>query len=213
MELKEALNILQNILKQDESRPKSFHIGHLVLAIIELSQEAPISREKLSNLLGLGSGAIRSLLLRLVMNHLVSVTSRGIRLKGTGIEISNTIKRCIRGPFEVELEYLRVDSMNVVFVIRDECGKKINPLKIRDLVVRYGGSGSTLCYFSNNKIEIPYVTSNLTELSSHDYFKIKKVGLNEGDTILVVSAPSVVSAKVSGAAAIAESLLELINQV
>lgn len=209
LKLEEVLKILTKIVEEDETRPKSFHIGHVILAMIELDKEKPISREKLSSLLGLGGGAVRSLLTKLTLNHLVSITYRGIRLRGAGIDVSKKLKEAIVGPFEAELEYLGVDSHSVIFVIRGIESGKIKPLEIRDLVIRFGGTGATLCTYKEDKIEVPYVVDNLSKQSSHDYYEIKRLELNEGDAILVVSAPSSVSAKISGAAAIATTLQKL----
>lgn len=206
MKLEEVLKVLAKVIEEDETRPKSFHIGHVVLAIFELDREKPISREKLSNLLGLGGGAIRSLLTRLNLNHLVSITYHGIRLRGIGIESNKKLREAIGGPFEVSLEYLGVDTYNVVFIIRGIEKERFKPLEIRDLVVKFGGTGATLCVYREGKIEVPFVVDDLFKQSPHDYYVIKKLGLNEGDLILIVSAPSLVSAKVSGAAAIATAL-------
>jgi len=211
LKLGDVLRVLAKVIEEDETRPKSFHIGHVILAIIELDRERPISREKLSSLLGLGGGAVRSLLTRLNLNHLISITYRGIRLRGIGIEVSKKLKETISGPFEVELEYLNVDVYNVVFIIKGIAKEKFRPLEVRDLVVRFGGTGATLCTYREDKIEVPFVTDDLIKQSPHDYYRLKKLGLDEGNLILVISAPSLVSAKVSGAAAIA-TILQKIEQ-
>jgi len=75
--------------------------------------------------------------------------------------------------------------------------------------VKFGGTGATLCTYREDKIEVPFVIDDLAKQSPHDYYTIKKLGLNEGDLILIVSAPSLVSAKVSGAAAIAITLQKI----
>ncbi|MBO3763115.1 MAG: DUF4443 domain-containing protein [Thermoproteota archaeon] len=209
LKLEDALKILAKVIEEDEIRPKSFHIGHVVLAMLELDREKPISREKLSSLLGLGGGAIRSLLTRLNLNHLISITYRGIRLRGVGIEINKKLRENIDGPFEVELEYLSVDAYDVAFIIKGLEKEKFKPLEIRDLVVRFGGTGATLCIYSKDKIEVPFVIDDLIKQSLHDYYQLKKLGLNEDNLILIVSAPSVVSAKVSGTAAIASILQKI----
>jgi hypothetical protein len=209
LKLEEVLKVLIKVVEEDETRPRSFHIGHVVLAVFELDREKPISREKLSSLLGLGGGAIRSLLTRLNLNHLISITYRGIRLRGIGIEASKKLRETISGPFEVSLEYLSVDTYNVAFIIRGIEKEKFKPLGIRDLVVKFGGTGATLCTYREDKIEVPFVIDDLAKQSPHDYYTIKKLGLNEGDLILIVSAPSLVSAKVSGAAAIAITLQKI----
>lgn len=212
MRLEEVLKVLTKVVEEDETHPKSFHIGHVVLAMFELDREKPISREKLSSLLGLGGGAIRSLLTRLSLNHLISITYRGIRLRGIGIEVSKKLRETINGPFEVELEYLSVDTYNVAFIIKSVDKEKFKPLEVRDLVVRFGGTGATLCIYKEDKIEVPFVIDNLARQSLHDYYRIKKLGPNEGDLILIVSAPSLTSAKVSGAAAIATTLQEMLDK-
>jgi len=59
-------------------------------------------------------------------------------------------------------------------------------LKVRDNVVRLGGTGAVLLSYREGRVEIPYVAEDLKSVSSSDYGEICKISPREGDSIIIV---------------------------
>ena len=202
----EALRILEAVAEQDPERPRSFHNGHVLLSIMALDPELPMSRDELQDRLGLGGGAIRSLISRLVMNHLLVASPSGMRLKGLGSKVKSELSKRIVGPTDVKLDYLRLDVSNTAYLVRGTTVSAAESIVLRDSVVRYGGTGGTAC-ISKGDVAVPGVTESLEEISRTDVDALRKLKPGYGDLIFISSAPSRAVAASSGAAALFDFLL------
>jgi hypothetical protein len=208
LKVSEALRVLDGVVEQDPERPRSFHRGHVLLSIMTLEPEVGLSRNDLQIILGLGGGSIRSLISRLTMNHLVVASPSGMRLKGLGTKVKEAVAGMVRGPTEVGLDYLRMDITNVAYLVKNLRMSEGESIRLRDAVVRYGGTGATTCSVSGSAISVPGVTENLEDTSRTDAFALRKLKPSDGDAIFVSSAPSRAVAASAGAAALFEFLLE-----
>lgn len=206
LRLSEALRILEAVAEQDPERPRSFHNGHVLLSIMALDPESPVSRDELQDRLGLGGGAVRSLITRLVMNHLLVASPRGMRLKGLGSKVKSELSQRIVGPTDVKLDYLRLDASNIAYLVRNTTVSATESVALRDSVVRYGGTGGTAC-LSKEDIAVPGVTENLEEVSRTDADALRRLKPACGDLIFISSAPSRAVASSSGAGALFDFLL------
>ncbi|GEM_PF-1110675 len=208
LNLGEALRVLDGVVEQDPERPRSFHRGHVLLSVMTLEAEVGLSRGDLQVILGLGGGAIRSLISRLTMNHLTVASPSGMRLKGFGKKVKEAVAEEMRGPTEVELDYLRMDVSSVAYLVKSLHASEAESVRLRDAVVRYGGTGATTCAVKGTDISVPGVTDSLEGTSRTDALALKKLKPADGDAIFISSAPSKAVAASAGAAALFEFLLE-----
>jgi hypothetical protein len=208
LNIDEALRVLDGVVEQDPERPRSFHRGHVLLSIMTLEPEVGLSRSDLQITLGLGGGSIRSLISRLTMNHLTVASPSGMRLKGLGTKVKEAVVGMVRGPTEVKLDYLHMDVSNVAYLVKNLRTSEAESIRLRDTVVRYGGTGATTCSVSGAAISVPGVTESLEDTSRTDALVLKKLKPSDGDAIFVSSAPSRAVAAAAGAAALFEFLLE-----
>jgi len=178
----------------------------VLLSIMALDPELPMSRDELQDRLGLGGGAIRSLISRLVMNHLLVASPSGMRLKGLGSKVKSELSKRIVGPTDVKLDYLRLDVSNTAYLVRGTTVSAAESIVLRDSVVRYGGTGGTAC-ISKGDVAVPGVTESLEEISRTDVDALRKLKPGYGDLIFISSAPSRAVAASSGAAALFDFLL------
>lgn len=187
--------------------PKAgYHIGHSVMAILHLSYLKRISRGGLSNLLGLSEGTVKTLIAYMQLAHVVATSSAGTSLSGLGIEVASALREIVASWKEVKLFYLVTDAHSVAFRLIPANMKPLNPLTLRDLVVKYGGTGSTLLTFSKGKFSIPFVSEDLASSSKEDAEELNKLSPQEGDILVVVSSKSVALAETSFAAALVSFL-------
>ncbi len=206
METKEALRFLRSVMAQEIKKPMGFNHGHLLLSVIFLGEKEVISRKEMKSLLGLGIGSSRSLMGRLALNHIAGSSASGFRMKPLGREIRESMVRVVQGPFVLNADYLRLDAAQMFYFLTAIGPDAVNPIRFRDLVVKYGGTGGTTCLLEKGKVKIAGLGEWLSDFSMIDEEQIMKRDPREGAIIVVVSAPSHAVAASSGAAAIFDTL-------
>ncbi len=211
MEHKDAFRLLRSIMAQDRKKPVGFNHGHLLLSVIFLGRKEVTPRSEMKSSLGLGTGSIRSLMGRLVLNHVAIASATGFRLGPFGHEILASIMNVLLGPFPISVEYLGLDRKQALYILRRIEVSAVNPIRLRDLVVRYGGTGATTCLLDKGRIQIIGIGEWLADFSSKDEKEILGHTSEQGDIVIVVSAPSEAVSASSGAAAVFD-LLESILQ-
>lgn len=206
MEPKEAFRLLRSIMAQDKKKPVGFNHGHLLLSVIFLGRKEVTPRSEMKSNLGLGTGSIRSLMGRLVLNHVATASATGFRLRPLGQEILASIMNVLLGPFAISVEYLSLDRKQVLYILRRIDANAVNPIRLRDMVVRYGGTGATTCLLDKGRVHIIGIGEWLADFSSKDEQEILRHTSGQGDIVIVVSAPSEAVSASSGAAAVFDLL-------
>jgi hypothetical protein len=203
-----AISILESTVPKGRvPGPRAgYHIGHSVMAVLHLSELKRVSRWGLSRLLGVSEGTVKTLIAYMQLAHIVATSSAGTSLSGFGFEVASALREVVASWREVKLFYLVTDAHSVAFRLMPANLKPLNPLALRDLVVKYGGTGSTLLTFSDGKFSIPFVSDDLASSSREDVEELKKLSPGDGDVLVVVSSRSVASAETSFAAALVNLL-------
>jgi len=195
--------VLRKMAKEFEKHPKDFNIGHILLTMFYA--EEGLSRARLQEILGLGEGSVRSIIKYMKKHELVSTSRAGSSLTRKGMNIIRKIRVLVPKICRISPEYLSVGKVNYVALLR---GVKISEiLKMRDRVVRFGGTGAVLLFYKEGRVEIPYVAEDLKSVSNSDYAKICEINPQEGDSIIIVGGDS----KSSALKALGSLLLELLT--
>lgn len=170
------------MVKEFEKHPKDFNIGHVLLAMFYA--EDGLSRARLQELLGLGEGSVKSMVKYMKKHGLISTSKAGSKLTGKGAGILSKVRVFVPKICRIGLEYLSVGKINYAALLR---GIKISGiLGLRDRVVRLGGTGAVLLFYTKGRVEVPYVAEDLKSISSSDYAKICEMNPQEGDSIIIV---------------------------
>ncbi|MEM1557021.1 MAG: DUF4443 domain-containing protein [Thermoproteota archaeon] len=194
--------VLRKMEKEFEKHPKDFNIGHILLILFYA--EEGLSRSKLKELLGLGEGSVKSIVKYMKKHGLVSTSRAGSKLTKKGLSMLRKIMVFVPRICRISLEYLSVGKINYAAILR---GMKISEiLRIRDMVIRLGGTGAVLLSYKEGRVEIPYVVEDLKSVSSSDYGKICEMSPQDGDSIIIVGGES----KGSALRALGSVLLELL---
>jgi predicted transcriptional regulator len=195
--------VLRRMVKEFEKHPKDFNIGHILLTLFYA--EEGLSRARLQELLGLGEGSVRSIIRYMKKHELVSTSKAGSILTRKGMNIIRKIRVLVPKICRISLEYLSVGKVNYAALLR---GVKISEiLKVRDMVVRFGGTGAVFLFYKEGRVEIPYVVEDLKSVSNRDYAKICEIDPQEGDSIIIVGGED----KSSALKALSSVLLELLT--
>lgn len=191
------------MVKEFEKHPKDFNIGHVILAMFYA--ENGLSRARLQELLDIGEGSVKSMIKYMKKHGLISTSKAGSKLTEKGVSMLSKIKVFVPKICKISLEYLSVGKINYAAILR---GVKISEiLRIRDMVVRFGGSGAVLLFYKNGYVEVPYVAKDLKSISDKDYDKVCEIGPREGDSIIIVGGED----KSSALKALGSVLLELLT--
>jgi DNA-binding MarR family transcriptional regulator len=174
---------LRKLVEEWEKHPKDYTLGHILLTMF-YTGEGSVSRAKLQRLLGLGEGSVKSMVKCMRKHGLLSTSASGSRLTNRGIEILKCVKLHIPELRKAYLEYLSVGRINYMAVLRGL--DALDALKIRDMAVRFGGTGAVLLSIREGRFRIPYVADDLRNVSLRDHKELSKTSPRDEDYILVV---------------------------
>ncbi|MEM2088944.1 MAG: DUF4443 domain-containing protein [Thermoproteota archaeon] len=174
---------LRKLAEEWEKHPKEYTLGHILLTMF-YTGESSVSRAKLQKLLGLGEGSVKSMVKCMKKHGLLSTSASGSRLTNRGIGLLKRLKLRVPGLRKACLEYLSVGRVNYMAVLRGL--DTLDALKIRDMAVRFGGTGAVLLSIREGRFNVPYVADDLRNMSMRDQEELSKTSPREDDYILVV---------------------------
>lgn len=189
-----ALESVRRLTEKKMGPPRSFGCGHLVLALLTIQELRETSRGNLASRLGLGGGAIKTLVATLREGGLVETKRRGNVLTPKGEQMVSALKKFFKRVSPAELEYLKMGEFNAVIVVDGRPLNKVDPLRLRDVAVSKGATGLTTLTFGED-LEIPPDGIGLKSVSKVDYERLMSFGVKRGDVVFVCGSSSVASAE------------------
>jgi len=203
-----ALGILRELARQKAPGPNpSFTELHLTEAVETIGREA-IGRARLSQEIGLGEGATRTLLCRLISAGLATATRQGIQLTRSGLSILDELKHNFPRQAVVPRSSTTVGLHNFGILVTNGAHRVMNGIEQRDAAVRAGGTGAVTLLFKRRLLYVPpmkRVTARDWQKTAGgilDIFKPK-----ENDAIVICGAESMRKAE-DGARAAAWTLID-----
>jgi predicted transcriptional regulator len=185
-----------------------FFMGvHVVKALETIEAEGPIGRVKLSKTLGLGGGAIRTLVKHLETERMIKISRTGIVLSDCGKKLFLDLKSRISKEIEVPESSLTIGSCNVAILVKDAANFVKHGLEQRDAAIKIGALGATTLVFSHGKLNMPGI--------EEDAFKgdppirvelVSKFQPQENDVVIIGSANDKLTAEYGAIAAALETL-------
>lgn len=176
------------------------------MALYFIDDNVRMSREGLGVHLGLGGGAVKSLVSKLRESSLISTFKGGSVLSGRGIRVVHGLRSMVPAISAISVRSLSTGRENVAAIIRGIDGRRFDPIGIRDDVIRAGGSGATTAFFDGNSIRVPGVYDDLATISKADVKALMKLNLKRGDVVLIAGGTSKSAASVACAAVITDFL-------
>jgi hypothetical protein len=150
-----SLHVLKRLAEQKAAGPTpSFTELHLAKAIEMIGQEA-IGRVALSNGLGLGEGATRTLIDRLIGARLVKVSKRGCELREGGSSILEDLNSRLGPMAKVPRSAITVGPNDFAVLVRKAARKVGSGIEQRDAAVRAGANGAVTLVFKNDRLLMP----------------------------------------------------------
>lgn len=188
-------------------RAPYFVEAHLVKALTIIDAEGPIGRVKLSKTLGLGEGAVRTLIKHLENEGLVKISKAGIVLTNAGKTFSSNLKSRISEEIEVPKSSVTVGPFNVAILIKNAANAIKGGVEQRDAAIKVGALGATTLIYSRGKFSMPLVHEDIFRSAPAVHKAlISKLKPQENDVIIIGSANDKLTAELGAIAATLETL-------
>ena len=172
---------------------ESFDYVYIGLLIYWLGENAPKSRSKISNFLGLGEGSIRTMLRRLKEKGMINITRDGVHLSDSGLVFFSKLKTIFPTLKEGSFGSLSLSKFSVIVRINKGKEKVSHGIEQRDESIRYGATGAITLVYENGHFKIPGEREDCeTFYPQETWEKIRmSTSPKNGDIIIVCSAESI----------------------
>jgi len=206
----EALCRLRKALGEQRVGPlPSFSLLHAIKALDLLARAGPLGRAALARRLGIGEGAVRTLLNRLIKHGLVRTTRQGCELAERGRELwgelsSHMAKMAELGGPALPPPY----THGFAILVKRAAGKVRLGIEQRDEAIRAGARGAITLVLEGGRLRMPGVSEDVSADYPGLYRAVaESLRPDEGDVVIIAYAEDLLAAEY-GALAAALSLLE-----
>ena len=184
----------------------SFSRIHVLMVLDVLYRSGPMGRASLARAVGLGEGAIRTVLSRLCGAGLVEVSRRGCELTEEGRSLWSAIRSKLLRLGEIR--NAPVEGGGFAYIVKGASRKVRLGVEQRDEAIRAGARGAITLVFKDGKLIMPGISDDVRA----DYPELSEeimasAELGEGDVVIVAFADDSKKAEY-GALAAALTLLE-----
>jgi predicted transcriptional regulator len=184
-----------------------FMKAHVFKAINTIETYGPIGRVKLSKTLGLGEGAIRTLIKHLEKEGLVKTSRAGIILTNSGEKLSSNLESRISKQIQIPQSSLTIGSFNIAICVKNAADLVKSGVEQRDAAIKVGAQGATTLIFNNGKLKMPLLNESIfKDFQSMCKLLISELAPNENDVIIIGSAKDKLTAELATIAATLETL-------
>ncbi len=183
MELK-SLEELKSAVRRLPGPTPNFNFVHAVLMLLFL-ENGVIGRKRLSEMMEIGEGSVRSLIRKLREAGYVEVSREGCYLTKRGQRGVKELRKFLKGPVEVELPSLAGGKASATLVRLFKL-EKLNVVELRDEAVRAGGRGAIILLSKDGNLFFPETMEPLGKYRSDDESAlIAALRPSDGDLVVV----------------------------
>jgi predicted transcriptional regulator len=179
----------------------------LFRSALQLLSQKPIGRNKLAEQLGVGDGAIRTIISRLVEADLITTSKAGCELTEKGRDIWRQFEEIFPKEVDFGKSDLNPNEYNYAFLVRN-CGERVGSgINQRDAAIIAGAHKAYVMVYRGGHLKIETVIEDMAkEYPKTTKQMIEQLQPQENDAIVVASAESSLRAK-RGAFAASWSLI------
>ena len=205
----ESLQQIKGIAKKiAPGRSPLFSEAHVIMALDEIESQGDIGRKKLSEKLGLGEGATRTLIRHLVREKLVIISKSGNNLSKKGVKLYSALRAVVSRGIKIPQSSLTAGPINVALLVRKASSAVKDGVEQRDTAIKAGARGATTLIYSKGRLIMPGVTGNVFKDNPSVHSAIlSRLEPKENDVIIIGSAEDKRSAEL-GANMVAIQILE-----
>ncbi len=205
-----ALNVIQRVMDRTHPGPLYTYTSIQVIDAILRLRGRSLGRGALARELGLGDGAVRTLINALKDHELIEVRKEGCVLTAKGNKTYSSLRKSISLPEEVGASPLTVGAHNIAIRVKGHSDGITTGVQERDAAIKEGGTGATILQYNNNLFKMPSGPDDCEKEYPDpiwDWLRLHlKVG--QGDTIILGSGTTQLEAR-RAALAVVRRLLRL----
>ena len=187
-----VLRTIQSLSKVASPGPTPvFTPVHVSRALLCIGDEGPIGRIELSRKLGVGEGAVRTIIRHLVRAKVVATERGGCVLTARGSALYKTLRLKLSKPCVINGRQLALDKWSVAVLVKGSGGLVKRGIEQRDAAIRAGATGACTLICRNGKLVMPMGEDEEWILASNELlFQEIQQALTPGnnDVITIVSA-------------------------
>jgi ribosomal protein S19E (S16A) len=195
--------ILEKIVGETTIGPApTFSKLHVYKAITLLGNKT-VGRNILARELGVGPGAIRTLIAKLKAAGLIKVESNGCRLTQKGQAIRELMIKRIPISKAVSVGRMSLSKFDHAVLVKNASAMIRSPIEHRDAAIVQGAKGATTIIFKNGKFALPGDTADCEKDYPNEVWKTLRQELKpqNGDVVIIASGENIQKAEYGALAA------------
>ncbi len=188
--MSEVAKILRIAGERERGPIPSFVEPHLLLVLLIAGEAKTIGRQELAKRIGVGEGAVRTILKRLREDGYVQVNASGCSLTKSGLAAYGELRKIIPAMLKLGPTTLTVGKNQVAILVRGAAHRVANGIDQRDAAIKVGAAGATTYLLRNSKFQIPRDSSDCErDFPGPVWRKLRReLGPDEGDAVIVCGA-------------------------
>ena len=184
-----ALTRFQALAQIPSAGPSLSFSYPLICFAFLLIGDKTIGRIQLSRKLGLGEGAVRTILRRLSRAGLVRSTRRGCALSPKGLSLHKRLRASISETHVVDARQLALDSSSTAILVRRSAQRVRQGLEQRDVAVRAGATGACTMLAKRGGFVMPTISEEAWRLDLNDPLaeELVRVFNPQSDDVIIIA--------------------------
>jgi predicted transcriptional regulator len=173
----------------------TFSMFHIFYAL-ELMAEKPIGRTKLAEKLGVGEGAIRTIISRLKDAGLIVTSKEGCNLTDKGLSVWKNFAEVFPKRVKIEKTPLTTSEYNYAFLVKNRGHKVKSGIDQRDAAIMGGARRAVVIVSKHGHLVIESVSNSIEKDFPEAANKIlKDLKPEDNDVIIIAGADDPIKAK------------------
>jgi predicted transcriptional regulator len=187
---------VENLVKEKAPGPSTtFSMFHIYYAL-ELMAQKPIGRTKLAEKLGVGEGAIRTIVHHLQDAELIVTAKEGMSLTQKGQEIWKKFEELFPHRTEIEKTELTTSPFSYAFLVKNSSHKIGTGIEQRDAAIMGGARRAISIACRDGHLVIDSVSGIIEKAFPDAARKIQRnLKTEENDVIIIAGADTLLKAK------------------
>jgi predicted transcriptional regulator len=187
---------VENLVKEKAPGPSTTFSMFHIFSALELLAQKPIGRTRLAEQLGVGEGAIRTIVHRLQDADLVATAKEGMRLTKKGTGVWRKFEDLFPQRAEIEQTELTHSAFNYAFLVKNSSHKIGTGIDQRDAAIMGGAKRAISIACRDGHLVIDSVSGIIEKAFPDAAWKIQRnLKTEENDVIIIAGADTLLKAK------------------
>ena len=184
------MSALIPLLKTGRSRPPgpapTYGAAHVLLVLLKIGESGVVGRHALATEVGLGEGAVRTVIKWLKNDGYITVKANGCWLTPKGERAYRELKNSIPKTLVLPRTELTVGRVQVAVIVRRKSDRVKTGLEQRDSSILAGASGATTYTVKGSRFEVPGSPGDAERAFPADAWTELRSGLKPKDKDVVI---------------------------